>query len=218
MARGYLATQKYNAENTGMGYTPFTIKKDGEKRQVRILQHELEWVNLHMHSAWKIVKPTRCAAPRTMEDDVEVEDRSQCPLCNAECPRSPKVCIPVRVRGDEDASRVQIIMYGRDHFAMVADAIEHLPEGKSMTDYDFEIKRVGSDTNTKYFWYRTETEQRPLNEAELKLEVPDMEEIVPILEEHVLLRRAKDYLDSEDAAPVGAAGGGGSNGSAKTPF
>jgi len=219
MARGYLAAQRVFEENTGMGYTPFKMK-DKETKQVRVLQSEHEWVQLFIHADFKKgLKSTRCAAAISTENDVQVEDRSTCPLCMAEAPRSPKTYIPVRVRGDENPARVQVIVYGRDHFQQVVNQIENLPEGSHMTDFDFKIVRKGDDLNTTYFWNIVADPKfnRPLDEKEAALEVPDMEETIVILEEGVLINRAQAFTDAANVTAV-PAGNGAGNGSAKTPF
>lgn len=214
MARGYATAQKYHEENTGMGFTPFNLAKDKDSKQIRVLQTELEWVNLFIHNAWQKIKPTRCAATVSVEDDKEVEDRTTCPLCMAEVPRTLRTYIPVRVRGDENPDRVQVIVYGRDHLAQVINQIENLPEGKHMTDFDFKVTRKGDKLDTVYFWnlVADPDTQRPLNDAELSLVVPQMEEVIPILEEVQLLRRAQDFASAESAAPVESAN------KTKTPF
>ncbi len=217
MARGYLAAQRVHEENTGMGYTPFKMK-DKETKQVRFLQDETQWVTLFMHSDYPKLKPTRCAAKEIVENGEAIYDRSTCPLCMAEITRSPRTFLPVRVRGDDNESRVQVINYGRDHFAQVINQIENLPDGTHMTEFDFKVVRKGDDLNTTYFWNMVPDPKynRPLDDKEKALDVPDMEELIPILDEAVLIKRAQNYADGQSATPVAA--GAASNGAGKTPF
>lgn len=215
MARGYLAAQRIHEQNTGMGYTPFKVKA-GEVKQVRILQSETDWLTLFIHQKYPTLKQCRCAAAVSIENDQEVEDRSVCPLCMVEAPRTSRVFIPVRVRRDEDTSRVQIISYGRDHFAQLINQIENLPNGKTMTDFDFKVSRKGDKLDTVYFWNLVADPefQRPLNDSELALKIPNIEEVMPILEESILIRRAQVFSEAGDVQPVASS----SNGNGKTPF
>lgn len=219
MARGFEKAQKFHDENTGMGYTPFSLPKDKDTKQVRILQPETEWVNLQIHGVYQKVKETRCAATIVTEDNEEKEDRSTCPMCMADVPRKMSTYIPVRVRGDENSDRVQVIRYGRDGLAQVINQIENLPEGKNMTEFDFKITRKGEKLDTVYFWNSVADADlaRPLNEAETALIVPNMEEIVPFVEEAQMLRRAQGHTDAESVAPVDA-GAGTTTAAKKTPF
>lgn len=217
MARGYQVAKTFHEENNGLGYTPFTLKKDKDQSVVRVLQHQDQWVNLYMHQAYKKIKaPTRCSASWTTDErNISVEDRSGCPMCMAEVPRTMKTYIPVRVRGDENEQRVQTIVYGRDGLQELINQIEELPSEADITTYDFKIKRQGEGLDTKYFWMRQEETKRPLNDAEMKLEVPDMEEVISLLDEGQLLNRAQQYIAAESAQAVEPSNG---NGRTKTPF
>jgi len=216
MARGLQAAMRMHEENSGMGYTPFKIEKDKGTEQVRVLRVPDEWVSLWIHNVWEKVKPTRCAATEQQIDGETKEDRKTCPLCMMDIPRSVKTYIPVRVRGDDHSDRVQMIVYGRDHFAQVANVLDNLPQGKDITMFDIKIVRKGEKLNTTYFWNVVADPDlaRPLNEAELELVIPDMEELIEVKEEHELLRRANGFAQAEAATPVEA---GSSNGK-KTPF
>jgi hypothetical protein len=216
MARGLQAAMRMNEENSGLGYTPFKIEKDKGAEQVRILQPYDEWVSLWIHNVWEKVKPTRCGATEEQIDGEIRENRKTCPLCMMDIPRSVKTYIPVRVRGDDNSERVQIIVYGRDHLAQVSNVIDNLPEGKDITMFDFKIVRKGEKLNTTYFWNVAADADlvRPLNEAERSLVIPDMEELIVVKEEHELLRRANGFAQSESATPVEASNGNGK----KTPF
>ena len=215
MAKGYAAAQKYHEENNGMGYTPFNLKKDGESAVVRILQPQTEWENLMIHSAFgKLKGPTRCGAQwMTEANGVESEDLTTCALCVAGVKRSMKTYIPVRVRGDSDESRVQIITYGRNALTEVINQIEELKDEQDMTWFDFKIKRKGSGLDTVYFWLKDGDTKRPLSEVEQKLVIPDINEVVVIPDEGQMKLRAQQVIAAESAAPVEP-----TNGKPRLPF
>jgi hypothetical protein len=221
MAKGYKAAQTFHEENTGLGYTPFTLKKDGDQAVVRILQSQDDWVNLYIHTAFKKIKgPTRCAAQWVDRDGQQVEDKSTCPLCLDDIRRTMRTYIPVRVRGDSNEKRVQILNYGREGLQELISQIEELKEDQDITYFDFKVKRKGNDLDTKYFWVKDYETKRPLSEDERALEVPDMEVVMPVLDEHELIFRAKQVSDAENAAAVdpSSSNGNGNGNGKKLPF
>ena len=83
--RGYKAAQEYHNNNTGLGYMPFKLEKDGDSAVVRVLQPQDEWVCLAIHQDFnKGLKSTRCLS-ETLEKDPD-----KCPLCLLEAKRSVK--------------------------------------------------------------------------------------------------------------------------------
>lgn len=201
MAKGYKAAQEFHENNTGMPYAPFKLPKSGDALEVRVLQHQDEWENLNIHAQHQKVKPTRCASDGA-------KDASKCALCAMDVPRSLKTYIPVRVRGDEDTERVQVIVYGREGLQEVINQIEELPEGVDITHYDFKVKRVGEKLDTKYKWFIQAETKSPLSEDERSLEVPDIGSLIAVPDELELVRRAKGFRDAESASatPIEAAG------------
>jgi hypothetical protein len=194
--RGYKAAQEYHKNNTGLGYMPFKLEKDGESAVVRVLQPQDEWVCLAIHQDFnKGLKSTRCLS-ETLEKDPD-----KCPLCLCEAKRSVKTFIPVRVRGDQNESRVQVIEYGRNALEEVVSQIEELPAGTDITNFDFKIKRKGLKLDTTYKWIAQNDTKGALGEAEKALEIPDMEELLPA---DLLLatQRVKAYINSSTVTPV----------------
>jgi hypothetical protein len=202
--RGLAKVKEFHDNNTGLGYFPFKIAEDAKDKTaiVRVLAaadysgynedgtpvDDTETViqSLFIHNQFKVINSTRCTS-----NDVE-PDKEKCPLCRVGVPRSLKTYIPVRVRGDEKVDRVQIIEYGRNHLSEVQSFIEELPNA-DITATDIKIKRSGKKTNTEYKWYVVPKSDRPLDEDELALEIPDMEAIIPIREVLDLEKRAAEW-------------------------
>jgi hypothetical protein len=194
--RGYRSAKEFHDNNTGLGYTPFRLKKDGDFAVVRPLQSEEEWVSLFLHADFnKGLKTTRC-----LSETVD-KDPTTCPLCAVEAKRSLKTYIPVRVRGDNPETRVQVIEYGREALSEVFSQIEELPAGTDVTCFDFKIKRKGTGLETSYKWIAQSETKRPLDDEEKALQVPDMEETVPV-DAGSAAARAQQYANSENVTPV----------------
>jgi hypothetical protein len=201
--RGLKTINKYHEENTGLPYFPFKIKEGAKEKTVRvrvlakanydyddggnILNPEANVVQaLFMHQKFKVLNPTRCVS-----DDIEPVPGA-CPLCRVKAPRSLRTYIPVRVRGDDNKTRVQIIEYGRDNLNEVQNFIEEYAPHGDITQIDVKIKRMGVGKDTEYRWLPA-GDERELDSDELELEIPNMDEIVPIKDELELEKRAIDF-------------------------
>lgn len=196
--RGFKNIQKYNEENTGLPYKLFQLKKDGDFAVVRILQDPEEWVGLQMHQVFGKLRATRCTSDYAKDPD-------NCPLCAADVPRSLRTFIPVRVREDEPEDRVQIIEYGAKALQKVLGWMREIDEsydGASITDFDFKVRRSGTKTDTEYTWVLQPKTQAPLSDEENALEAPDIEELIPVLPEDVLIRRAKEFAQAGNVKEV----------------
>jgi len=211
--RGLKQTQQYHDEHTGLAYDPFKIKPGEEPKVIRVLalaepdenQPDRPVIqSLFIHNKFRIINSTRCL---TQEDEA---DPTICPLCRVNCPRSLRTFIPVRVRKDEKKDRVQMIEYGRNALAEVQSCIEEMPNG-DITMSDIKIKRIGKEKSTQYKWIIVSNTERPLAEAELALEVPDIGEDFPIKDDSEVEKiamqferstKAKKVDDEGDAAPT----------------
>lgn len=207
MAKGYQAAKKFHDENTGMPYSPIKIK-DGQTLTIRILQSEDEWVSLYFHEVVNKLKRTRCAS------ETPSPDAEKCALCAHDAPRRYRTFIPMRVRGDENLERVVFQEVGREGLAMYINQIEELPEGKNMTMYDWKLKRTGEKLSTTYHIIKVEDPetQRPLNDAEKSLNVPNLEELYVVPDAATILARAMSYSELGQVTATGEAG------KSKTPF
>jgi hypothetical protein len=193
--RGYQAAASYHEENTGLPFQRFILKGDGDFAEVRVLQTPDEWVSLFIHSVFNKLKSTRCPSDGG-------KDGTICPLCAVDAPRSLRTFIPVRVIGEADLTKVHVIEYGRDNLSEVVSQIEELPEDSDVTHYDFKIKRKGKDKDTTYKWHLVPNSDSELSEAQLALEVPDMEELWPVPELDVLQARAKEFKQAGAVTPT----------------
>lgn len=206
--RGLDVTRKFHDENTGAPYKTVMIKEAGQFVCVRVLQKEDLWVSLFMHRDWSTKVPSTRCVEQTDEPDME-----KCELCAHDIGRQLRTFIPVRVRGDENQGRVQFFDYGRDNLAEVVNQLEELGKDQSITDIDFKVKRQGKGVDTKYRWVPSGENDRPLNESELALVVPDLAELIPIPSEakvRALVRKftagassTDDETEEEDEKPSG---------------
>jgi hypothetical protein len=213
--RGLKKIGKFHEENTGLPYHPFKIKddlpKDKQFAKVRVLAHaEPDYDDeggeidngkpviqaIFMHQAFRVVNSTRC-----VNNDSAQPVPEECPLCRVKCPRSLRTFIPVRVRNDEDEKRVQIIEYGRNHLTEVQNFIEER-EDADITGVDIKIKRIGKKKDTEYRWTPILGTERPLDEQELALEIPDMLALIPVKEESELEKRAMEFERAMKAKKV----------------
>lgn len=202
--RGLKQTQQYHDEHTGLAYDPFKIKPGEEPKVIRVLalaepdenQPDRPVIqSLFIHNKFRIINSTRCL---TQEDEA---DPTICPLCRVNCPRSLRTFIPVRVRKDEKKDRVQMIEYGRNALAEVQSCIEEMPNG-DITMSDIKIKRIGEKKSTQYKWIIVSNTERPLAEAELALEVPDIGEDFPIKDDSEVEKIAMQFERSTKAKKV----------------
>lgn len=197
MARGFKQIKKYNDENTGLPFKLFQLKEEGQQAVVRILTEDV--VGLQIHQEFQKLRPTRCVSEAAKDPD-------NCPLCRVGATRSMRTFIPVRVRGDEDESRVQIIEYGAKALNKVTAWIDEIEEeypDNNITHFDFKVKRLGTKKDTEYSWTLVPKEQpRPLTEEEAALEVPDIDKLIPVLGEEILEKRAREYAQAGDVTPV----------------
>jgi len=141
------------------------------------------------------IKATRCASDK--ERDIAL-----CALCAQDAPRSLRTYIPVRVRGEDDMTKVHVIEYGRDNLSEVINQIEELPEGSNITEFDFKVKRKGTGTDTIYKWVRLSTAPDELSAGHKALVIPDIEALIPVPEQEQIDVRAKQYAQASTAAPV----------------
>ncbi len=197
--RGYTAANQHHKENTGLPYKPFKLEKSGDFAEVRVLQSQDEWLSLFFHQVFGKLKRTRCSS----EDSAK--NPEICGLCAVEAPRKLVTFIPVRVRGDEEEDRVQLIEAGRDTLNEIVSQIEELPEGADITTYDFKVKRAGEKLDTKYKWHLQASTKRPLDEREAALPIPNVEEMIEVPDELTLVQRIKQYRQAEDVKPVESA-------------
>lgn len=207
--KGLASAQEFHAENSGMPYLPFKIEEGAkpplDSRIVRVLaltnadpeRPEIPVIESYvMHQKFKILNSTRCAAGDSLKPDPD-----KCPLCRVKAPRTLRTFIPVRIRGAK-GDDVHVIEYGRNNVQEVVALLEEV-EGGDITSFDFKIKRTGSKKDTKYKWYIVQKTDRPLNEEELALEVPNIDELVPIKEEHELETKAMEWERSAGAKKTG---------------
>lgn len=207
--KGFGAAKEFHDENSGLPYIAFKIK-EGEKapddaKMVRVLaltdedesRPEMPVIqSLVMHTKYKVLNPTRCLAGDALKPDPD-----KCPLCRVKAPRTLRTFIPVRVRGSKDGE-VQIIEYGRNNVQEVAALLSELENG-DITSTDFKIKRIGAKKDTKYKWFISHRTERPLDEEELALEIPDISELIPMKEFHELESRAMEWERSQGVKKTG---------------
>ena len=202
---------EFYEENTGtLPYAPFQLKKSGDKAKVRFLAGtppEDEQGNqifedgkryipiLYWHRKFKVIDE-RCAV------DQDKADPNLCPLCRVHAPRSIKVFIPLRERGDTVADRVKWWVCSAETTRSIASMQEELP-GHDLTAIDFIVKRVGDGTSTKYELYPQEGTRGPLGAKELALEFQDPDELIPIKSEEELEKLAVEYDRGQNATRTG---------------
>jgi len=193
--RGYKAAQQRFDEDSAGPFKRLKIDKDGEFAEVRILQAPDDWVSFYIHDKFKVLKSTRCLAPND-------RDASVCPLCDADAPRKLRLFIPVRVRGDQDENRVQIIEYGSKAFQEVGSQLEELDNDNDILNYDFKIKRKGEKTDTTYKWIRLVKGEGPLTDAEKALEIPNVDALWPLADPAMMAERVKQFKQAAAAEPI----------------
>jgi hypothetical protein len=193
--RGINKAKQVHEDNTGLPYKALQIKDNGGTAEVRILQPQDEWVSLFFHQKYQVLKRTRCAS----EDSAKSDD---CPLCVAGAPRQLKTFIPVRVRGDAEQERVQIVEAGNETLNEIIFQIEDLPEDTDVTYFDFKIKRVGVGLDTKYKCATKNGTKRPLDKDEQALTIPDIETLVPVPDELKLIQRTKEFTQASSVTPT----------------
>lgn len=188
--RGFANRQRFDEENTGLPFTPFKIKEKGPAEIVRVLLPVDDIQSLIVHRRFKVLNQIRCAAAESLQANPDV-----CPLCAVKAPRTMRTYIPVLRRQRKDETnyepRVEFIEYGREGVGEVASLLEDV--NNDITSVDFKIKRIGVDKETKYKWLPVNGTQRDLNEEERALEIPDIDELLPIKPEVELLRRAEEW-------------------------
>lgn len=206
--RGIKAASQYHEENTGLGYLPFKIKEGTKEPVIVRVLAQAEPLNddddqpiiqsLFIHREFKVLNSTRCT------HDGEKADPDKCPLDRVKAPRSLRTYIPVIVKDDEKR-RVHIIEYGRDNLAEVQEIISECPEG-DITKVAIKITRHGKGTSTQYKWRIIQNSTRDLTDEELNLEIPDMEEAIPIKSWDELEKIAMQYERSKGVKEVSGDG------------
>ncbi len=192
--RGFNEALQFHKENTGLAYALVRLKKSGDSAEVRVLQPEDEWVSLFIHQEFQKLKQTRCASDGQ-------KDANACPLCALDAKRRLRTFIPVRLRGDTEEDRVQFVEAGRNTLTEIVSQIEELPEGTSITSYDWKIKRIGEDFDTEYKWHVKSDTKRPLDDREKALVIPNIEELIELPDDVTMQQRAKSYRQTE-STPV----------------
>ncbi|MGH7744056.1 MAG: hypothetical protein ACREQ5_04450 [Candidatus Dormibacteria bacterium] len=192
--RGFSAAKKHHDDNKNAFMPMFVLKKDGDSAEVRVLQAPDEWESIFVHSQFKVIQSTRCPSDGA-------KDEALCPLCAANVPRKLRTFIPVRVRGDEE-NKVRMIEYGANHLAEVISVMEELPTVTDITQFDFKVKRVGDDLDTKYRWFVQSETKHNLTEQERALVLPDLAAAYPVLTGAALAARGNVH-GSNDVTPIG---------------
>jgi hypothetical protein len=93
-----------------------------------------------------------------------------------------------------------MIEYGRNQLAEVQNFIEEFAPHGDITQIDIKIKRIGKGKETEYRWMPVMGTERELDADELALEVPDMEDLMPVKEELELEKRAADFERHQEAS------------------
>lgn len=198
MARGFQTADQARKDNTStFTHRKLILKNDGDSAEVRVLEHQDQWVNLMMHSVWQKLMPTRCTSDNA-------KDPENCPLCAHGIARRLVVYIPVRVRDTMDENQVNVIEASGEHFQEIVDQIQELPPNSDMTDYDFKVKRSGAGKSTRYRWHIQLSTKRPLNAQEKALEIPNLDELIVVPDADTAMRLARTIQDDAAVQPIEA--------------